>query len=152
VAAIEFVRQNGLSGKLLTWFDWGEMCLWELPDCPVSIDGRLDTCYPMSLIDAHWRFYGGSRETGPELDVRAADLALLPIGLKGLAALRAAGDWQPVYRDPLAEVWVRDVRRFPGLNPRPLPVIGPAAVIAGRAIFPRKRAASSFPPPVPALR
>ena len=46
VAALEFIKQHGLRGNLLVFFDWGEECIWELPDSRVSIDGRLDTCYP----------------------------------------------------------------------------------------------------------
>jgi hypothetical protein len=137
VAAIEFIRQNGLKGNLLVWFDWGEQCLWELPDCPVSIDGRLDTCYPMPLIDAHWRFYGGQMETGPDLDVRRADLALLPVGLKGWLVIRRLKGWEPVYSDELAELWVRDPSRFPALRGRRLPVRGSPECTAGREPFPR---------------
>jgi hypothetical protein len=146
VAAVEFIRQNAIEGDLLTWFDWGEMCLWELPNCRVSIDGRLDTCYPMPVIEAHWRFFAGGQETGPELDVRHAGVALLPIGLKGWSALRRLGGWQPVYRDALAEVWVRDASRFHTLAGRDLPVIGRPEATAGRAPFPREPPDRAAPP------
>jgi hypothetical protein len=136
VAAIEFIKQTRIEGNLLVWFDWGELCLWELPACPVSIDGRLDTCYPMALIDAHWRFYAGTMETGPDLDLRQADLALLPVGLKGWQAIAGLQDWQPVYRDALAELWVRAPDRFPELLTCPFPVQGPPSATQGRMPFP----------------
>jgi hypothetical protein len=136
ISAIEFIKQNRIEGNLLVWFDWGEICLWELPSCPVSIDGRLDTCYPMSLIDAHWRFYAGKVETGPDLDIRQADLALLPVGLNGWKAVTALPGWQPVYRDTLAELWVRAPERFPELIKTSFPVQPSPEATAGRAPFP----------------
>jgi hypothetical protein len=136
VAAVDFIKQTRIEGNLLVWFDWGEMCIWELPACPVSIDGRLDTCYPMPLIAAHWRFYNGGMETGPELDLRQADLALLPVGLKGWQAIAALPDWRPVYRDELAELWVRAPERFPELLKRPVPVQAPPGLATGRDPFP----------------
>lgn len=57
--AVDFVRSHSLAGPTIDDFDWGEYFLWELPDNPVSFDGRLDTVYPRSVIDAHWRFYAG---------------------------------------------------------------------------------------------
>jgi hypothetical protein len=36
VAALEFIKQHGLHGNLLVFFDWGEECIWELPDSRVS--------------------------------------------------------------------------------------------------------------------
>src|SRR5262249_42708894 len=36
VAAVRFMKQNGLSGNLLVPFDWGEYAIWHLyPRCPV---------------------------------------------------------------------------------------------------------------------
>jgi hypothetical protein len=136
IGAVRFIQQNQIEGNLLVWFDWGELCLWELPACPVSIDGRLDTCYPMALIDAHWRFYAGGIETGPDLDLRQADLALLPVGLKGWKAIAGLPDWHPVYRDTLAELWVRAPDRFPELVKHHLPVQAPAETTIGRVPFP----------------
>lgn len=87
VAAIDFIRKHELNGNLLVFFDWGEMCLWELPECKVSIDGRLDTCYPHDVISAHWKFYNGDGFDQKVLDVAKADIALLPVNLAGAFAL-----------------------------------------------------------------
>ena len=35
---------NGLQGKLLTWFDWGQYAIWHFaPNLKVSLDGRRET-------------------------------------------------------------------------------------------------------------
>ena len=135
LAAIEFIRQHGLTGNLLVFFDWGELCLWELPDSAVSFDGRLDTCYPRPLIAEHWKFYRGTPCAATQLDLGKADLALLP-HLPGAKWLAQQPGWMAAYVDPLAVVLVRDRARFPRLTALPLPVVAGPAAVTGRARFP----------------
>ncbi|MGO8765544.1 MAG: hypothetical protein ACLQSR_10495 [Limisphaerales bacterium] len=136
VAAIQFIQQHDLHGNLLVFFDWGEMCLWELPDSRVSIDGRLDTCYPPDVITAHWQFYNGDPFDTNALDLKRADFALLRSDLVGSLALKKNDGWHPVYFDKLAVVLVKDPRQFPKLSGLALPVEGNAATTQGRAAFP----------------
>jgi hypothetical protein len=138
VAATSFIRAAGLKGNLLVSFDWGEYALWELPDSPVSIDGRLDTCYPHAVIREYWRLYDGAAPDPAILDLARADYALV----------RARNDigwwllcepphrWTLVYRDPVAVVLVRDVPRHPRLGEIRLPVEMPASAVMGRVRFP----------------
>lgn len=136
IAAVDFMRRHGLRGNVLTFFDWGEMCLWELPDCAVSMDGRMDACYPHDLITEHWAFYNNQPVNPRILDVTQADLALLPANLAGAGALAKLPGWQAVYFDGLAVVLARNVQRFPDLPPGHLPVEGDAGATIGRAAFP----------------
>ena len=108
MAAVQFIQQHELRGNLLVFFDWGEMCLWELPDSRVSIDGRLDTCYPPDVIAAHWKFYNAEPFDGAALDLNRADFALLPSKLAGALALAKQDGWQAVYFDNLAVVLVKN--------------------------------------------
>ena len=134
--AVDFLREHQLHGRMLTFFDWGEMVIFELPGCPPSMDGRLDTCYSRELIDAHWKFYNGEPFDGNVLDVDQADLALLPANLAGTAALAQRPGWTVIYHDDLAALLVRDVGRFPELSSRSLPVAGSKSAVLGRAPFP----------------
>ncbi|MGD1084960.1 MAG: hypothetical protein ABSA47_09455 [Verrucomicrobiota bacterium] len=127
LAAVRFMRTNALAGRLLVFFDWGEMAIFSLPDCPPSIDGRLDTCYSTNLIAAHFHFYSGEPFDQKILDPNQADLALLPVNLAGAADLAKRPGWKPAYFDDVAEVLVRDPARFPNLRNLALPVSGPAA-------------------------
>ncbi|MBU6409845.1 MAG: hypothetical protein KGR98_05600 [Verrucomicrobia bacterium] len=136
VAAIQFIRARDLRGNLLVFFDWGEICLWELPRSRVSMDGRLDTCYPRRLITAHWRFYNAEPFDTNVLDLRRADFALLPSHLAGSMALAKMDDWRPVYFDNLAVVLVKNLNQFPKLAGLPLPIRGRPAATRGRAAFP----------------
>jgi hypothetical protein len=136
VAAVDFIRQHELRGNLLVFFDWGEMCLWELPDSRVSIDGRLDTCYPPEVIAAHWKFYNGEPFDRAALDVSHADFTMLPSKLAGSLALAKQDGWQAVYFDNLAVVLVKNVNQFPRLGGLKLPVQGDSHATEGRAAFP----------------
>ena len=134
VAAIGFICTHQLAGNTITFFDWGEQVLWELPDNPVSFDGRLDTVYSPEIMDAHWRLYAGEAP-GPALDLSRAELALLPTGSAGVSWLRNAG-WTLVYSDPLASVLLRDPAHYPALATIALPVSGGLQAVRGRAPFP----------------
>jgi len=136
VAAVQFIQQHELHGKLLVFFDWGEMCLWELPDSRVSIDGRLDTCYPPGVIAAHWKFYNAEPFDSAALDVNRADFALLPSRLAGALALAKQDGWQGVYFDNLAVVLVKNPNQFPKLAGLKLPVEGDTDATEGRAALP----------------
>jgi hypothetical protein len=132
VAAIEFMREQHLTGNTLTFFDWGQQVLWELPDNPVSFDGRLDTVYPAAVMNAHWRLYAGE-EPGPALDLTLARVALLPSVSRGVDFLQTRG-WAMAYTDPLATVLVR-----PPVLVKPNQ--GDLAAVTGRVVFPENPAA-----------
>lgn len=134
VAAIEFIRGHELTGNTITLFDWGQQVLWELPQNPVSFDGRLDTVYHAPVMEAHWRLYRGEAP-GPALDLNRAQVALLPTGSEGNEVLRAAG-WTMVYRDPLATVQVKSVAHYPRLAGAAVPAKIGVQAIRGRARFP----------------
>ena len=134
VTAIAFMRDHSLTGRTLTFFDWGQMVLWELPHNPVSFDGRLDTVYPDAIRDAHWRFYAGE-DPGSALDLDAAEVALLPTGYGAVDRLRLVG-WTLVYRDPLASVLVRQASAHPALATQRWPLQRGPAAVSGRARFP----------------
>ena len=134
--AMNFILKNDLKGRLLVFFDWGEMAIFEAPDCPPSIDGRLDTCYSRALIAAHWNIYNAEPVRSHELDPDQADLALFPVNLAGTAALAGRPGWRTVYYDPRAAVLVRRPERYAALRQLTLPVAGRAGAAQGRAAFP----------------
>jgi hypothetical protein len=135
IGAVDFLRKNELRGPMLVFFDWGELVIFELPECPPSIDGRLDTCYSRELIAAHWVFYNGNVPATNVLNLDKADLALLPGNLAGTTELAKRPGWKVVYFDDLAVVLARDAGRFPALRQLALPVAGSAAATQGRARF-----------------
>jgi hypothetical protein len=135
--AIEFIRQNAIKGKMISFFDWGELCLWELPESQVSIDGRLDTCYPRALLREHFKFSNQGLPPAPEIfDIDKADFALLRRDTVGISLLEKHPQWTLAYTDPLAVVFVRDAARFPRLQQITLPVTTSMESLKRREPFP----------------
>lgn len=138
VAATRFIEQHGLHGNLLVFFDWGEMCIWNLPNSKVSIDGRLDSVYPPDVIAAHWNLYNGRPFDTNALNLGKADFALLPSRLIGAQFLGERYGWTLVYFDDLAVVLVKNPRKYPELAGLKLPIKGPADATQGREAFPNR--------------
>ena len=133
--AVAFLRGHDINGKMLVFFDWGEMVIFHLPGCPPSIDGRLDTCYPTPLIKAHWNLYRGEPFDQDVLKLNEADLAMLRVDLNGAKELAKLPDWKPIYYDDTAVVLAHRPERFPQLSKLTLPVQGPSIVGLGRVAF-----------------
>ena len=58
--AAVFMTQNRVSGRLVTWFDYGQYAIWHLaPRVQVSYDGRRETVYSTQVQQSHRRFYAG---------------------------------------------------------------------------------------------
>jgi hypothetical protein len=138
VAAVKFIQDHNLRGNMLVFFDWGEMALWELPQCPPSIDGRLDTCYSRTLISEHWKFYNAEPFDPKVLDIAKGDLALLPTALVGARELAKQPGWSAVYVDDVAVLLVREPKRFPKLAASKFPIQGDDVAAFGRAPFPEQ--------------
>jgi hypothetical protein len=146
VAAVSFIQQHDLHGNMLVFFDWGEMCFWNLPDSKVSIDGRLDSVYSPELIAAHWKLYDGEPFDTNVLDISHADYALLPSSLAGSFAFAKKYGWQAVYDDDLAVVLVKDPKQFPKLAGLAMPVQGGPYATQGREPFPNHLPARALTP------
>lgn len=136
VAAVQFIKKYNLHGNMLAFFDWGEMCIWDLPNTRVSIDGRLDTVYPADMITAHWKLYNGEGFDTNVLDLARANYALLPRRLAGAEALVRKYGWKVAYYDDLAVVLVKNLAEYPKLLSLNLPVEGPPGATEGREAFP----------------
>ncbi|EEF62618.1 hypothetical protein [Pedosphaera parvula] len=133
--AVAFMHEHELRGKSLVFFDWGEMVIFHLPECPPSLDGRLDTCYSRAQIAAQWKFYKSEPYDTRVFNPDDADLALLPRNLAGTQALSFRPGWKTVYMDETAVILARNVQNFPRLSELTLPVIGPRSAGQERVAF-----------------
>jgi hypothetical protein len=106
---VEMVKQRGLRGRLVVWFDWGEYAIWHFaPDVQVSIDGRRETVYSDRVMQKHLNFYYVPPSRGAFLAETVPDHIWLPVDLPDVSSLVANG-WTPLYRGPRS-IWLsRDV-------------------------------------------
>ena len=106
-AAAQFIRDQRLEGRMLTWFDWGEYTIWHLsPRIRVSIDGRRETVYTDDVMTRHLAFYAGMPEAENYADVIGADYAWLPREIPAVQTLLARG-WRSAFEGPVSVILVR---------------------------------------------
>jgi len=109
VDAVRFLKLNGIKGKMLVPFDWGEYAIWKLyPDCQVSIDGRFDTVYPEEIIKDHFEAARDISKLKQLLDKYPADIIL---GIQNPLYQRLISTqdrWINIYSDPTAIVFMRN--------------------------------------------
>jgi hypothetical protein len=96
---VALVRQRGLHGRMITWFNWGEYAIWHLaPAISVSMDGRRETIYSDAAIREASRFYTRPDERQPILDRLKPDYIWLPPSLEVVRDLQADG-WATLFSD-----------------------------------------------------
>ncbi len=86
---------RGLSGKLVTTFDWGEYSIWHFgPALRVSIDGRRETVYSNSVIQLHRRFERGEAEALEQVRELDPDYVWLPASRTSVKRWLAANGYR----------------------------------------------------------
>lgn len=133
VAAIDYIAEHKLSGKLIVTFNWAQYALAALgPQNPqdeailVHIDGRCRTSYSQQMLDEHFDFILGDmppseRYRGPEsgpfnptrvLESGNPDLVLISRHQQPSVEVmnRQRDRWTLLYQDELAQVWGRTAR------------------------------------------
>jgi hypothetical protein len=109
VYAVRFLKQNGIKGKILIPFDWGEYAIWKLyPDCRVSIDGRFRTVYPEEVLRDHFEAAGDASKLKGLLEKYPPDIILGSQNRLYQQLISTQGRWVHVYSDSTSIVFVRD--------------------------------------------
>jgi len=110
VAAVAFIKNNHIRGNLIVPFDWGSYTAWHLfPQCRVSIDGRYDTAYPLEVIQDNWQFTWGGSQWRNLVEKYPSEIALLMRRRGTHHRLFQDPEWQYIYSDPVALIFVRKV-------------------------------------------
>lgn len=104
-AAVAYVQEHRLPGPLFNDFNWGGYLIWNLPELPVSIDGRTNFYGEerLSRILNAWAARQGWQST-PEL-VNARVIIAPRTQLLTTVLLESTERWQPVYSDDVAVVF-----------------------------------------------
>src|SRR4029079_3645200 len=97
-----FVEGNSLTGRMVTWFDYGEYAIWHFsPGVKVSMDGRRETVYSSDFLTRHGVLDKGEPGALRILDVLDADYVWMPKIRPIVPQLRQAG-WTPVFEGPIS--------------------------------------------------
>jgi hypothetical protein len=116
-AAVAFIKQRGYAGQLYNGFNWGGYLIWELPNLPVSIDGRTNLYGDERITRAFLTEMGtlpdqSSNYPGwdADPDVTGAELLICDRHTPLAALLERDTHFEVVYRDELAVVLVTKAR------------------------------------------
>ncbi|MCF8082725.1 MAG: hypothetical protein K9M96_06505 [Deltaproteobacteria bacterium] len=109
VYAVRFLEQNGIKGKILVPFDWGEYVIWKLyPDSRVSIDGRFRTVYPEEVLRDHFEASKDVSKLKQLLDKYPADILLGKQNPLYRQMISNQDRWVYVYSDPTSILFIKD--------------------------------------------
>ena len=106
VGAVEFLRDNGFKGNLMTPFNQGAYVSWRLyPNVRVSMDSRYETAFPESSVLQNLRAYSGD-DWEPFASRYGADAILSPRN-SAIESRLARSQWAPVYCDQSFSIFAR---------------------------------------------
>lgn len=122
-----FLQQNRLSGRMMTWFDWGEYAIWfGGPSLKVSMDGRRETVYSDEVLAQHASFYRGDPVSIHLPDTLKADFIWLPRQLAFATSLTTEG-WYVAFDGRRSRI----LSRTPTAPVQPAPIYGSARCFPG---------------------
>jgi hypothetical protein len=106
VRAVEWLRQNRLTGPMYNSYNWGGYLIWALPEEPVFVDGRTDV-YDEFLLEYVKVMY---IQTGWQAVLARYNVRLALIERDSFLAMMLATqpDWRLVYSDDQAAIFVHD--------------------------------------------
>ena len=95
--AVEFIKAHALTGRMLTWFNYGQYAIWHFsPEIQVSMDGRREAIYSENIRALHWRIYRNEPSALTDVDSLKPDYIWLPAGFPVVARLQTAG-WRLLF-------------------------------------------------------
>ena len=100
VGAVNFMKRQGLSGKILTTFEWGQYLIWELyPPSLVAYDGREETVYLPEVEENFLEFIDARPQWRQVLENYPPDLILLDKRMKIAKLIEKEPQWRQIYVD-----------------------------------------------------
>jgi hypothetical protein len=113
-AVARIVAAEGIRGRMLTWFDWGEYAIWHFsPGVAVSMDGRRETVYSQEAIQRQLQFYASPEDRRAILDALQPDYIWIPSRLPVTPRLIDDG-WRPVFVGSRSTLLARGSLPFTG--------------------------------------
>jgi hypothetical protein len=91
-----FLQASQASGRLLSWFDWGQYAIWHLPRLKVSYDGRRETVYSTRIRLLHDQIYRNAPDALEHVATLKPDHVWLPRTLPIIPTLKGSG-WREVF-------------------------------------------------------
>lgn len=122
VQAIDWLREQGIKGRLLVDFNDGSYALWRLyPNFTVSMDGRYEETYPERTVRLNaLAFQFATHEGAAALEEVNPTHILLPVtNSNNEPSAALAKKWRYIYKDAHYAILAREIETFAtGLQPK----------------------------------
>lgn len=106
VDAVKFLQRERPAGPIYNDFDWGGYLSWELPEYPVSFDGRTNL-YGSERMMQSYRTWSTPDGWKADADLAKCRVLLAQKGRLFADTLREQAGWRLVYEDEISLVFVR---------------------------------------------
>ncbi|MGD0672371.1 MAG: hypothetical protein ABSB13_09850 [Candidatus Binatus sp.] len=131
VRAVEFMKNHGLEGNLLTQFAWGQYVIWhDAPGMKVFIDSRYDLAYPPAVVQDYLEFASNVAGGAHTLAAYPHDFVLIERGSPAVKLMDSQRDWRLIYSDDTARLYAR--ANSPAARLEGVPIAG----ASGPSMFP----------------
>ncbi len=109
VSAVEFIKDNEIDGNAIVFFDWAQFAIWHLyPETRVFTDGRFLSAYSSRTVKDYLDFiYARNVWWKDALEEYPTDIVLIHTGNEAFTEMQKLEDWDMVYRDKLAAIFVK---------------------------------------------
>jgi hypothetical protein len=123
--AVEYLREEGFRGNVMTPFNQGSFVMWELyPAVKISLDSRYEVAYPPEAVEESLVFYGAQPGWQSILTKYPTDVVLVPVTSEVHKAMPQAAGWHLVYQDDQFELYARAGLTLPALDRRGQKLVG----------------------------
>jgi hypothetical protein len=109
VKAVEFIKNSGLSGRMLNDYIYGGYLIWAAPERRVFVDGRADLFEWAGVLADYLRWSTVQESPRLLLDKYHIDYCLLSRQSPISRVLQVLPGWKSVYTDNMSVVFVRSV-------------------------------------------
>jgi hypothetical protein len=106
--AVEIVKTRGYSGTLYNDFNWGGYLIWNLPQLPVSMDGR-GNVHGDKRIERSIKTWKGEHDWADDSELVQSKLVIAPINRPLASLLRFDKRFDLVYEDDVAVLFIAKI-------------------------------------------
>ncbi|MEI6543660.1 MAG: hypothetical protein WCL60_09065 [Methylococcales bacterium] len=103
--AVNFIKSHTYSGPLYNHFDWGGFLIWQLPQLPVSVDGRTNVNGDERIL-RNLNTWSGHKSWADDPELAKSKLVIAALDMPLSSLLKLDKRFELVYEDAVATVFV----------------------------------------------
>ncbi len=117
VAAVAYMREQGIQGRVLNEYTWGGYLIWQAPEYKTFIDGRTDIFDYTGVLNEYIAFHRVLEDPKTLLEKYAVEYCLLNKDTPVVSVLGYLPNWKQIYTDDLAVIFAKTPEQTPVPEP-----------------------------------